>query len=203
MTRPVLPVEVLECGGPQIQINRPGAPPAELSLCRNRTSRTKPHVSARVKQNFEHLTALPGRGRLGDLHGLFFPRREGEDIKVARDLQRNFQHLDTDVQENGRLHRSISEGEEIRVGERTSNSVALLNARILIGETGQNLDGNRAAHHHMLGLENNAHAASTQAVENSIVAQDQPIRRTCLDSACLVLGQKAILNQMRQEFLRF
>ena len=120
VTRPVLPVEVLECGGPQIQINPPGAPPAELSLCRNRTSRTKPHVSARVKQNFEHLTALPGRGRLGDLHGLFFPRREGEDIKVARDLQRNFQHLDTDVQENGRLHRSISEGEEIRVGERTS-----------------------------------------------------------------------------------
>lgn len=135
----VLPLQIKSASDAPQRVTRPGPPsrgstvrgtadtnqPSGCTSCRtfalpNRTSRTKPHVSARVKQNFEHLTALPGRGRLGDLHGLFFPRREGEDIKVARDLQRNFQHLDTDVQENGRLHRSISEGEEIRVGERTS-----------------------------------------------------------------------------------
>src|ERR1019366_4598904 len=67
---------------------------------------------------------------------------------------------------------------------------SLLNAEILIGKTGENFDGDRTAHHHMLGLEDNAHATRTQAVENSIVAQDQTISRTCLDTGCLVLGPK-------------
>jgi hypothetical protein len=80
---------------------------------------------------------------------------------------------------------------------------SLLNAKILIGKAGQNFDGNWPSHDHMLGLEDNAHATRTQAVENSIVAQDQPISRTCLDTGCLVLGQKTMLNQQWQEFLRF
>jgi putative SOS response-associated peptidase YedK len=55
--------------------------------------------SARVKQNFDHLSRKYGAEVDWEAFEEVFERRaEGEDIKVSRDLQRNYQHPTTDIQ---------------------------------------------------------------------------------------------------------
>ena len=55
--------------------------------------------SARVKQKFDHLSRHHGAEvDWESFEDVFKRRAEGEDIKVARDLQRNYQHPVTDVQ---------------------------------------------------------------------------------------------------------
>jgi putative SOS response-associated peptidase YedK len=56
--------------------------------------------SARVKQHFNHLSRRYGAEVDWEAFEDVFRRRaEGEDIKVSRDLQRNYQHPITDVQQ--------------------------------------------------------------------------------------------------------
>lgn len=55
--------------------------------------------SARVKQNFDHLSRKYGAEVDWEAFEDVFERRaEGEDIKVSRDLQRNYQYPSTEVQ---------------------------------------------------------------------------------------------------------
>ena len=55
--------------------------------------------SARVKQNFDHLSRRYGAEVDWEAFEDVFKRRaEGEDMKVSRDLQRNYQHPSTEVQ---------------------------------------------------------------------------------------------------------
>src|ERR1700728_3530696 len=55
--------------------------------------------SARVKQNFDHLSRKYGAEVDWEAFEDVFERRaQGEDIKVSRDLQRNYQHPVTEVQ---------------------------------------------------------------------------------------------------------
>jgi hypothetical protein len=55
--------------------------------------------SARVKQNFEHLSRrYAAEVDWEAFEGVYMRRAEGEDIKMSRDLQRNFQHPSTDGQ---------------------------------------------------------------------------------------------------------
>ena len=55
--------------------------------------------SARVKQNFDHLSRKYGAEVDWEAFEDVFERRaHGEDIKVSRDLQRNYQHPTTEVQ---------------------------------------------------------------------------------------------------------
>src|ERR1700722_1174898 len=55
--------------------------------------------SARVKQNFDHLSRKYGAEVDWEAFEEVFERRaEGEDIKVSRDLQRNYQHPTTEIQ---------------------------------------------------------------------------------------------------------
>jgi putative SOS response-associated peptidase YedK len=55
--------------------------------------------SARVKQKFDHLSRQHGAEvDWESFEDVFKRRAEGEDIKVARDLQRNYQNPTTDVQ---------------------------------------------------------------------------------------------------------
>ncbi len=56
--------------------------------------------SARVKQKFDHLSRQHGAEvDWESFEDIFKRRSEGEDIKVARDLQRNYQNPVTDVQQ--------------------------------------------------------------------------------------------------------
>ncbi len=79
---------------------------------------------------------------------------------------------------------------------------SLLKTRILLGIQRQNLDRDRAAHVHMLGLENHSHSPHTQAIENTIVAQDQPVGLARLDPVGLIVGQEAVLDQQGEKLPR-
>ena len=75
--------------------------------------------SARVKQRFDELSRHHGAEvDWESFEDVFKRRAEGEDLKVARDLQRNYQNPSTDVQKkNGGLYRSISKDQEIGMGK--------------------------------------------------------------------------------------
>src|ERR1700679_2010186 len=55
--------------------------------------------SARVKQNLKHLSRqYSAEVDWAAFEDVFRRRAEGEDIKASRDLQRNFQHPETDIE---------------------------------------------------------------------------------------------------------
>ncbi len=72
---------------------------------------------------------------------------------------------------------------------------------LLHGRRGEDLDGHRAFHPPVLGLQDHAHAACTQLVQDDVLAEDQPLGLALVDRLDLVLGQLAVLDKRLGELL--